>query len=384
MTCEPMYYKNFKCIANKCKDNCCIGWEIDIDDDTYKKYMDTKGDFGKKLKDNIYNIDNLHCFKLDKNERCMFLNKNNLCEIILNMGEENLCEICQKHPRYINRHNGLKEYGLGLACEEACRIILTEEQPIFMVNSDTNQKYDTNPFTETDLYMAYIFEVRKVILSILQNRNYSINKRLIAVIKFCTYVKEECFSEKTDSQLFSESKHLIKISDNLLNNYTEKVDKTFSFKNTIIEIVNSYLQNEFLCESWKSQLEEILIYIKITNENELEDNYKNFINSNYNNIHFENFLVYLTLRYFLECYYNDSILEKIQFMFSAYTIINIILQHKFYIHKNYEINDIIETAHNFSKEIEYSDINIEKLENCFHNISEYPINNILNFLASIN
>ena len=99
MTCEPMYYKNFKCISNKCKDNCCIGWEIDIDDDTYKKYMDTKGDFGKKLKDNIYNIDNLHCFKLDKNERCMFLNKNNLCEIILNMGEENLCEICQKHPR---------------------------------------------------------------------------------------------------------------------------------------------------------------------------------------------------------------------------------------------------------------------------------------------
>ena len=57
-----------------------------------------------------------------------------------------------------------------------------------MVDSDTEQKLDTNPFVETDLYMAYIFEVRKVIISILQNRNYSINKRLIAVIELCIYV----------------------------------------------------------------------------------------------------------------------------------------------------------------------------------------------------
>ena len=30
----PNYYDKFKCIADRCKHSCCIGWEIDIDDDT--------------------------------------------------------------------------------------------------------------------------------------------------------------------------------------------------------------------------------------------------------------------------------------------------------------------------------------------------------------
>ena len=34
----PSYYKSFKCIADKCRHSCCIGWEIDIDDDTFEYY----------------------------------------------------------------------------------------------------------------------------------------------------------------------------------------------------------------------------------------------------------------------------------------------------------------------------------------------------------
>ena len=34
----PDYYEEFKCIAQKCKHSCCVGWEIDIDDDTLAYY----------------------------------------------------------------------------------------------------------------------------------------------------------------------------------------------------------------------------------------------------------------------------------------------------------------------------------------------------------
>ena len=34
----PSYYKKFKCIADKCEHSCCIGWEIDIDEETLEKY----------------------------------------------------------------------------------------------------------------------------------------------------------------------------------------------------------------------------------------------------------------------------------------------------------------------------------------------------------
>ena len=30
---EPDFYGKFKCTAEKCRHSCCIGWEIDIDDD---------------------------------------------------------------------------------------------------------------------------------------------------------------------------------------------------------------------------------------------------------------------------------------------------------------------------------------------------------------
>ena len=49
----PSYYKNFKCIAGKCKNNCCkAGWEIDIDDDTANLYKSVNTTFGEKLKAN--------------------------------------------------------------------------------------------------------------------------------------------------------------------------------------------------------------------------------------------------------------------------------------------------------------------------------------------
>ena len=49
----PYYYKDFKCIASKCTDTCCAGWQIIIDEDTYSKYKNVKSDFGKRLNSEI-------------------------------------------------------------------------------------------------------------------------------------------------------------------------------------------------------------------------------------------------------------------------------------------------------------------------------------------
>ena len=47
----PSYYKTFQCIADKCEHSCCIGWEIDIDEDSYDYYMGIEGAFGELLKE---------------------------------------------------------------------------------------------------------------------------------------------------------------------------------------------------------------------------------------------------------------------------------------------------------------------------------------------
>lgn len=47
----PEYYEKFSCIASRCKDSCCAGWEIDIDEDSYAYYNSVEGKFGKRLKE---------------------------------------------------------------------------------------------------------------------------------------------------------------------------------------------------------------------------------------------------------------------------------------------------------------------------------------------
>ena len=157
MRCYPDYYKDFRCIADKCEHNCCIGWEIDIDEDTLDFYKSHDGMLKDRFKSCIDYSDTPH-FILDKNERCPFLNDNNLCNIITHLGEEHICEICTQHPRFHNELPDRIESGLGLCCEEACRLILTKKEK-------TTLEYDE--YTDTD---DEIIILRDKVTDILQNR----------------------------------------------------------------------------------------------------------------------------------------------------------------------------------------------------------------------
>ena len=128
----PKYYKDFKCIADKCDHSCCIGWEIDVDDATMKKYRSLENGYGGEIKKSIDTCDTPH-FKLCGGDRCPHLNEKGLCRIILNVGEDYLCDICREHPRFYNDTSRGREVGIGIACEEACRIVLTADNYCNMV-----------------------------------------------------------------------------------------------------------------------------------------------------------------------------------------------------------------------------------------------------------
>lgn len=128
----PKYYKDFVCIADKCRHSCCIGWEIDIDDKTAKKYAALKDGYGKIIKESVDFEDTPH-FKLKENDRCPHLSESGLCNIILNLGDSCLCDICREHPRFYNYTSRGKEVGLGMSCEAAARIILNSDEYTEMI-----------------------------------------------------------------------------------------------------------------------------------------------------------------------------------------------------------------------------------------------------------
>ena len=132
----PEYYKNFKCTASACRHTCCRGWEIDIDAVTAEKYAAVPGEFGRRLRENISNEGGPH-FILAEGERCPFLNGQNLCDVILTLGEGALCGICTDHPRFRTFLSDRTETGLGLCCEEAARLLLTENKPVRLTGEGT-------------------------------------------------------------------------------------------------------------------------------------------------------------------------------------------------------------------------------------------------------
>lgn len=160
-TIAPNYYKEFKCIADKCLHSCCVGWEIDIDNDTYIQYKKVDTEFGKKLEKNIEHNGEYAWFKLLENQRCPFLNDSNLCDIIINLGEDALCQICRDHPRFRNYYSDRVEIGLGLCCEEASRIIINRENPLELIEIDNDTETESSYEDELEFFnlRESIFEI---------------------------------------------------------------------------------------------------------------------------------------------------------------------------------------------------------------------------------
>lgn len=119
----PEYYREFKCIADRCTHSCCVGWEIDIDELSLKKYAALDGGYGDAVRGSIVGGNTPH-FRLCDGGRCPHLDERGLCRIITEYGEGYLCDICREHPRFYLDTPSAKEVGVGMACEEACRIIL--------------------------------------------------------------------------------------------------------------------------------------------------------------------------------------------------------------------------------------------------------------------
>ena len=86
---RPSFYDSFSCIGGACHHNCCIGWEIDVDDETADLYASIGGEFGNELSEKITSEGGRH-FRLQPDGRCPFLNEHNLCRIILTLGEDAL------------------------------------------------------------------------------------------------------------------------------------------------------------------------------------------------------------------------------------------------------------------------------------------------------
>ena len=124
---KPAYYDKFKCIANKCENTCCSGWQIEIDEKSQKKYENATGNYCNVLKNSVTKNENGETVFKQSGLDCIHL-KNGLCEIQKNLGENFLCDTCKNFPRWKNIFGGTTECGISTACPEASRLIFAENE----------------------------------------------------------------------------------------------------------------------------------------------------------------------------------------------------------------------------------------------------------------
>lgn len=288
----PDFYDKFNCIAGDCTDTCCIGWEIDVDKNSqerYSKLSKGKENFARKVLDNI--VDG-H-FKLKPGDRCPFLREDNLCEMIcqlgsngtdkLENGESVLCDICREHPRFTEVYGDIMEKGVGLCCEEAAKLLLSEnDKPLAFAEREINDEPDDIPEDVREARDA-IFAEREQMFDILADGTLSLNERLLNLLDFVEQSQYDdpdseapCASTKLDNQL----------SDDAI-------------RQTWIEILG---EGESFGPAWNAAFERIV-----------RKGFPNQTDSIFSDSDGERIVTYMLFRYYAKSLFDGDFLGKVQF-----------------------------------------------------------------------
>ena len=186
----PDYYDNFVCIADKCPQTCCAGWQIEIDEDALKRYRDKK----------IETVDFKHeCFYQDKEKRCKNLNEKGLCKLILEHGEDILCNTCRLFPRHIEEFENVREYSLSISCPEVAQYLLKRKEPVTYRTIEDGE-VDTEEYdTEEQLVYIKLFQLREEFFKIVLNRTLSFAEKAGRILAIARE-----FQNQTDDVLMSD------------------------------------------------------------------------------------------------------------------------------------------------------------------------------------
>lgn len=322
----PDYYGEFKCIADRCTDSCCIGWEIDIDSESMERYRHCGGELGKRLSENISVSENgTHSFILGENERCPFLNSRNLCDIYAELGEDALCNICTDHPRFRSFFSDRTEVGIGVCCEAAAEIILSR-RGIF--------SFEKSEKPSSDSFENALLDIRREAFQIVSEEGdvFDDLSRLLKFSEAAQYALDN--GEAVSVEKISEGEFPFIKDGRLSENAVKMLEKM-----------------ESISPEWDNMLAEI---ISGNYETAFPENARSDINEE-----LKQAAQYFIFRHFPEALVDGDVLSKAYF--AAFGCAVIYVMEGVYFRKNREISftDRINAAKLFSKQAEYSEENME-------------------------
>ncbi|MBQ7360178.1 MAG: flagellin lysine-N-methylase [Lachnospiraceae bacterium] len=386
---KPHYYDGFKCIADKCPDTCCAGWQIVVDDDTMEKYeafafgaTSSEDEFALRMQESIDWEEG--CF-LQHGRRCAMLNDQNLCDLISAKGEGYLCETCNRYPRHVEEFEGLREYSLSLSCPVVADMMLKmTEQTRFLVEEDDLPDPLEEEFEDFDFMLfTQLEDAREVIFDILRNRKLSMTERM-AILMDMARDMQDCLDEDRlfDLQDVIEvyGKRLTKLSQAescqgectraLMPVILEGEDRYWQLK----ESFEIYTKLERLREEWTEVLEGTYEELYAGGYKEYEVIYKEFCEAVTDKwqaqqdqqtweVFLEQILTFFLYTYFCGAVYDDCIYSKVAMSVMSTCYIREFIMYTWLTQgKKVSLDECIRVAYRYAREIEHSDLNLNDLE----------------------
>ena len=290
----PDFFKDFHCIGSECRDNCCkMGWDIEIDDATYRYYRSLDCGLCEHISD-----DGSEHYIRQQDGQCPFLDENGLCSVVLKYGEEHISEICTEHPRFYRWFGDYKEAGTGLCCEESVRLWLSHAGSIGFCEWQTDEAPDDLEF-DSEIFAA-VKNIREKLIDIAQDRGFTIMQRL-ALLCYCAEDISEALQEEDCEQLKKISGMLaidgfrmeivIQAEKDILSG-----DVRAMGKDGLERLFSLFSQMEYMGSlGERFSLTEDIRDKMLSEEKAFSENYAAYQHE------LENILVYFLYRYFIKC-----------------------------------------------------------------------------------
>ena len=217
----PTIYHAFQCKADQCENTCCQLWTIDIDEPTAKRYHAMTGSLGESLRQAITVDDEGSHFIFSKAQpMCPLLNEKGLCKVVLELGEEGLCDTCHMHPRFYKYIEDLELCGVGLSCEASVELLARQEPMDLLL------------FTIEDDHNEFNSEERLTLHNVFELLAFDLDPNLFK------------YTPKPSKQSFKELLDLYKQTEPIDENWTAQVNTLSSKLDQLITSVQTYIQQE--------------------------------------------------------------------------------------------------------------------------------------------
>ena len=406
----PDYFDAFQCVPGKdCPDSCCIRWQIVVDPETLQKYKQIGGELGRRMSEKI----DAKTGKIAPHgcdHRCEFLNEDNLCDIVLELGEEYLCETCHTHPRHEEVYPNVRERSLALTCPIFCRQLLLRQEPVQILQREENSKKEHDRFFDWKLFQV-LLRTRDSLLHVAGNRKLSIAERMITVLGlghdvesrirkrslrkqggwwqniFPSYpdFTEQEFWELRQIRRQYRSHHVFSRVEQRLDEiiYDEKYfrqESEESAQTIMTNMIFALSTMEALRPDWPENLQSVLKMREEMTREESADWMEQY-HAWEDEIPLEQMLVYFLYVYCCSSVYDGQLLAKCKM-----AVVNVMLIRELWFMKWYEndqsltIEEQAEIAHWYVREIENSDENMEQWDSLMQRNPRFALKKLLKIL----